>query len=256
MPTIGGASRIDPERLLTMGIDVGVVWNIRGTPDQFAEQLTAMGIPVLMVDASPFHQYPASFRFLGQLVHREERAEQLARALEDAGAHLASTVGVIPDSERVRVYYADAPDGLKSQCATAFRGEVVPLAGGLNVLPCEVPDSMTASVSVNLENMLALDPDVVVARAPEIARFIAQDPGWRHLRAVREGRLHAFPDLPFNWAERPHSQFKMLAIQWLANRLYPTRYPFDFAGEVKRFYQLFFEMNLSDDDIAHLRPQA
>ncbi len=253
LPTVGGMSRIAPEKLLGLGIDVAIAWNIRGQPDQFVEQMTAMGTPTLMVDASPFRQYPAAFRFLGQLVHREERAERLARALEDTMARLDATVGALPPSRRLRVYYADSPDGLKSQCATAFRGEIVRLAGGLNVLPCHGPDSMGASVGINLETLFTLDPDAIVARTRETARFIREDPGWSHLRAVRDGRVYAFPSLPFNWAERPHSQFKMLALQWLASRLYPDDFPFDFASAVRDFYRLFYGMELTDDDIARLR---
>lgn len=253
LPTIGGAGRTTPEKLLALDIDVIIAWNIRGQPDQFAEQMTAMGKPTLMVDASPFRQYPAAFRFLGHLVHREARAERLARALEDTMARLDASVGAISPAQRVRVYYADSPDGLKSQCATAFRGEIVVLAGGFNVIACSAPDSMGASVSVNLENLLILDPDAIVARTKDIARFIRQDPGWSHLRAVRDGRVYAFPSLPFNWAERPHSQFKMLALQWLANRLYPDRFPFDFAPAVRDFYRLFYGMELTDDNVARLR---
>jgi len=253
LPTIGGASRTTPERLLGLGIDVAIAWNIRGPPDQFAAQVTAMGIPTLMVDASPFRRYPEAFRFLGRLVHREARAERLARALEDTMARLDATVGAIPPQQRLRVYYADAADGLKSQCAGAFRGEVVELAGGFNVMQCNTPDVMSAAVAVGLETLLRLDPDVIVARTPEIARFIDQDPGWRHLRAVRERRLYAFPSLPFNWAERPHSQFKMLALQWLANVLYPDFFRFDFDRGVQDFYRLFYDMELTDDQLVRLR---
>jgi iron complex transport system substrate-binding protein len=253
LPTVGGSARVNPEALLAQGIDVAIVWNIRGQPDLFAEQLTGMGLPTVMVDASPFRQYPASFRFLGRLLHREERAERLARALEETSARLDAALGAIPPAERVRVYYADSPDGLKSQCAGAFRGETVELAGGLNVMACDIPDGMTASVTVNLERLLLLDPEVILARTRATARFIRQDPGWKRLRAVREGRVYAPPELPFSWLERPHSQFKMLAVQWLANRLYPDRYPFDFAQATRDFYKLFYDMELTDDDIAKLR---
>ena len=253
LPTVRGATRADPETLLALGVDLVVVWNMRGPPDAFAARMTAMGLPTVMVDAAPFRSYPAAFRFLGQLLHREAQAETLAAALEDAMARLQATVQTIPPAEQRRVYYADSTDGLKSQCATAFRGEVVRLAGGFNVLQCDTPDSMAAGVSVSLERLLVLDPDVIVARTPAIARFVRADPGWRHLRAVRGDRVFAFPEQPFNWAERPHSQFKLLAVQWLAHRLYPDRFPFDFDLATRAFYRTFFGMELSNDDLARLR---
>ncbi len=253
LPIVRGATRTDPETLLTLGVDLVVVWNMRGPPDAVADRMTAMGLPTVMVDAAPFASYPAAFRFLGRLLHREARAETLAVALEAAMARLQASVQAIPPAEQRRVYYADSADGLKSQCASAFRGEVVRLAGGFNVMQCDTPDSMAANVSVSLERLLLLDPDVIVARTPAIARFLCADPGWRHLRAVRTGQVLAFPVLPFNWAERPHSQFKLLAVQWLAHRLYPDRFPFDFDQATRAFYRVFFGMELSDDDLARLR---
>lgn len=253
LPVVGGSSRINPEALLSMHIDVAVVWNIRGQPDLYADQLAAMGIPTVMVDASPFSHYPAAFRFLGVLLHREQRAEQLARALEEGQAHLDSRLRTIPDSQRVRVYYADSPDGLQSQCTGAFRGETVELAGGINVMKCTGPDGMTAHVTTSLERLLKIDPDVILARTHAIADTLRQTPGWQALRAVREGRLYAPPELPVSWIERPHSQFKLLAMEWLANELYPDEVPFDFAGETRNFFRLFYNMDLSNDDLARLR---
>jgi iron complex transport system substrate-binding protein len=141
---------------------------------------------------------------------------------------------------------------LKSQCAGAFRGEIVELAGGRNVLRCDLPDSMTASISINLEQLLVLDPDVILARTGALARFIRADAGWSALRAVRQGKVFSPPELPFNWVERPHSQFKALAAQWLAAKLYPDRFRFDFDREVRDFYKLFYGMELTDDDLAKL----
>ena len=253
LPVVGGSTRVNPEALLSMQVDVAVVWKIRGQPDLYAEQLRAMGIPTVMVDASPFSHYPEAFRFLGRLLHREERAERLAQALEEGKARLDTQLATIPPERQIRVYYADSLDGLKSQCTGAFRGETVELAGGINVMPCSGPDGMTASVSTNLETLLKIDPDVVFARTHAIAAALSQTPGWQALRAVRQGRLYAPPELPVNWVERPHSQFKLLAMQWLANKLYPDQVPFDQARDVRDFFRLFYNMELSDDDLARLR---
>ena len=96
------------------------------------------------------------------------------------------------------------------------------------MLQCQLPDSMTASVSVNLEELLVLDPDVILARTGALARFIRADPGWSALRAVRQGRVFSPPELPFNWVERPHSQFKALAAQWLAKQILSRSLPLRF----------------------------
>ena len=125
------------------------------------------------------------------------------------------------------------------------------MAGGHDVLPCTVPDSMTANVGINLEKLLALNPDAIVTRTPATAHMIRASAGWNALKAVRTKRVYAYPSLPFNWAERPHSQFKLLAIEWLANRLYPDFYPFGTA-KVQDFFQRFYGKTLSDAEARHL----
>ena len=128
---IGGFGRVNLERLLVaLKPDVVIIWNMRGQPDQIAAQMADLGLPAVMVDAAPFSHYPASFRFLGRLLHREARAEQLAQALEGATRRLEDELGADSAAERAEVYYADFADGLKSQCAGSFRGEIVELSGG------------------------------------------------------------------------------------------------------------------------------
>ena len=253
LPVIGGAMRINLERLVALAPDVVIIWNMRGQPDETARQMQALGLPAVMVDAAPFSHYPAAFRFLGRLLHREARAEELAQALETGALRLQDEVADIPESERKRVYYADSVDGLKSQCAGFFRGEIVELSGASNALRCDRPDGMTASVGVNLEKLLVLDPDAVLARTGATARLLRSDAGWRALRAVRGAQVFAAPELPFNWVERPHSQFKLLAAQMFAHDLYPDRVRFDFAAETRAFYKTFYRMDLIDADVARLR---
>ncbi len=253
LPAIGGATRINLERLVADAPDIVVIWNMRGQPDRIVDQMTALGLPAVMVDASPFSRYAETFRFLGRLLHREARAEELAQALETGARRLQDELAAVPEAERRRVFYADSVDGLKSQCAGFFRGEIVELSGARNALRCGLPDGMTASVGVNLEELIVLDPDAVLARTPGTARHILADPGWSALRAVREKAVYSAPDLPFNWVERPHSQFKLIAAEDFAHQLYPDRAPFDFVAETRAFYKTFYQMDLTDDDIARLR---
>lgn len=253
LPSIGGFSRVNLERLVAMKPDIVLIWNMRGQPDQIAEQAAELGLPAVMVDAAPFSHYPATFRFLGRLLHREARAEQLALALEQAAQRLREELAPLAPDGRATVFYADSSDGLKSQCAGFFRGEIVELSGGRNILECDLRDGMTASIAVSLEKLLVLDPDALLSRTAARARFIRADPGWRALRAVREGKVFAAPELPFSWVERPHSPFKMLAARYFAHALYPKRVDFDFDTETRAFYRTFYRMELSDDDLARLR---
>ena len=47
-----------------------------------------------------------------------------------------SRVSSIPDSEKVRVYYAEGPKGLQTDPTGSSHSELIELAGGINVADC------------------------------------------------------------------------------------------------------------------------
>ena len=55
-----------------------------------------------------------------------------------------------------------------------------------------------------------------------------------------------------NWVDRPPSFMRALGIQWLANALYPKQFPLDLEAETRRFYRLFFGVDLSDAQLVAL----
>ena len=39
---------------------------------------------------------------------------------------------------------------------------------------------------------------------------------------------------------------RLLGLQWLTHLLYPELLPMDMAGEIRRFYKLFLDLDLDD----------
>jgi len=240
------------EAVAALSPDLALGWATPAFIRDRVPQFDRIGLPAVLVDVDRLESYPATLRFLGRLFGREARGEALAAHIEDLMARLAPVVAAIPPERRARVYYAESPDGLTTQCDSSDRSDVIRRAGALNAMHCVNPPTSADNYPTSLEALVAIDPDVIVTRFADSAARIAADPRWQGLRAVREGRVYAVPALPFNWVDRPPSFMRALGAHWLASRLYPDLYPFDLAEETRRFYRLFFAVDLTDADLAHL----
>jgi iron complex transport system substrate-binding protein len=128
------------------------------------------GIPTLLLDGS-LAEIPRTFRVLGSILRREDRAETLARFVE---ALLASPK---QRDASLRVVCARGADGL--------------------------------------DDIRALDPDVLVFSDPAMRATLARSDAWQSLRAVREGRAFVAPNMPFGWVDEPPSINRLLGFAWL-----------------------------------------
>jgi iron complex transport system substrate-binding protein len=70
------------------------------------------------------------------------------------------------------------------------------------------------------------------------------------------GRVYQIPRGPFDWFDRPPSISRILGVRWLGNLLYPDLYQYDIKAEVKRFYKLFYQIDLSDAQLQELMGRA
>lgn len=253
LPNLGGGPRVDPARLEAAGVDLIVGGVPAGTT-----------IPAVSLQVDRADQAPASLRYLGHLLGRDQRGEILAAAVEQALTRLHDAVGQVPAATRTRVYYAESADGLTSQCDGADRAEVIALAGAVNVVGCgkaggppsvgkaggspsvgkaDGPPSVgkaDGGTTLDLDRLVALDPDVIVTRFAPTVRMMAEDPAWRRLRAVTTGRVYAAPTLPFNWFDRPPSFLRVLGARWLAAVIRPPADTDAVKAEIRDFLTLFF----------------
>jgi iron complex transport system substrate-binding protein len=162
------------------------------------------GIPTVLLDGS-LAEVPRVFRLLGSILHREERAETLARFTE---ALLAMTKK--PDAA-MRVICARGTDGLTLAAPGTDLGETFTRAGWQLVAPSGQGPSRQASI----DDIRALDPDVIVFTDPSMRTTLAQSEGWRSLRAVRDGHAVVAPSMPFGWLDEPPSINRLLGLAWL-----------------------------------------
>jgi iron complex transport system substrate-binding protein len=226
---------------------------------------TVMNIPVVVLDYS-LRSLKESYGFLGDILNERERAEVL-------GIYCAETVGMaetaaaaIPESERLSVYYAQGSKGLQTAPKGSSHSEVIDLVGGGNVVSLDA--GADGRLSVNMEQLLLWDPDVIITsysmnhegmkvNGPSAADLI-RDAGdaWRLIKAVREEAVFAVPCLPYNWLDMPPSANRIIGIKWLGNLLYPQYFQYDIREEAREFYRIFYNKNLTEDQMNMLLDQA
>ncbi|TCT21422.1 ABC transporter substrate-binding protein [Thiobaca trueperi] len=246
----------NPELLARAAPQISIAWDIPFIDARRVEEtFRTLGTPGLFVHLARLADYPAALELVGQAIGEEVRATRLASAIRDAMTRVEQAVGAIPDGERKRVYFAEGPDGLLTECADSFHAEVIGLAGGENVMDCKT-QAMCGREKMTLDQIKTLDPDVILADDARFLTHIKTDPAWNALRAVREGQVHLGPTKPFNWLGRPPSFMRALAIQWFANRLYPERFPWDADLEIKSFYELFLGVKPEAVDVRDILGQG
>jgi iron complex transport system substrate-binding protein len=162
------------------------------------------GIPTVLLDGS-LAEVPRTFRMLGDILHRRERAETLARFAE---ALLALPV---TQAAHPRVLCARGPDGLSAVAPGTDLAEIFNRLGWQLVAPA----GQGLSRQVSLDDIRALDPDIVMFTDPVMSSVIAHSDAWRSLHAVRDGHAFVVPSMPFGWLDEPPSINRLLGLAWL-----------------------------------------
>ncbi len=255
MGSIGDGAQIDREMLMQQ--DVQLVFSISGVElsglnisDANALQ-DATGIPVVLVDGS-FDRIAQAYRFVGDIMGCEERAEELAVYLEGIYEEVAAAVADIPDEERVRFYYAEGPLGLSTEPTTSQHAKAFLVAGGIDV--AEVGEGLPGlgMSQVSLEQVVEWDPEVIISWDEDnrggAVNLILSSSDWAGIGAVKSGHVFGMPNLPFAWCDRPPGVNRWIGIQWLANLFYPDRYPIDMLARTIEFYSLVYRIELTEDE--------
>ncbi len=111
-------------------------------------------------------------------------------------------------------------------------------------------------VSVSIEQVIVADPDTIVTWDPRFYERVWRDPLWGGIRAVRERRVYLSPTTPFGWIDRPPSINRLMGLRWLSALFLPGEIEIDLAEETRRFYALFYHVELDDEALAALLGRA
>lgn len=184
LPAVGGFTDPSLEAILALRPDL--VTGARGPAGpSIIEPLEERGIATFFPPTESMAQIEAMILGLSEKVERAEAGQALVESLR---ARRAAMAEAFQDAPRPRVLLVFGMAPIVVAGPGSFADEMLKIAGAENA----VAEGIAYPV-LGLERVLALDPDMVINAAVEEARAmgleqLANEPGWRELRAVKTGQ--------------------------------------------------------------------
>lgn len=240
----GGGSSLNRETLLSLHPDVVFSWKNDASSTLAEYLLNSSGIITINVELESVEDLPRAYHFFGDVLHKKERTDRLEAYAKNT---LKNTKAIVNAhlNQRYVVYYAEGRDGLSTECDQSFHYEAIKFAGGINPHMCLAKSGMGME-KMSLEQVILYNPDVIIAQEKEFVTTLKSDPRWQSIKAVKEGRVYLVPKIPFNWIDRPPSFMRLLGVQWLTHVLYGMPSTEQFKEEMRFFYKLFLNIDLTD----------
>lgn len=242
-PVIGGfmGQGNTPNFEILAGIkpDVIIMWARMRGYEKVLNKFQKLGIPVLLVENESIYSIITQFELFAKLTGDTTRADELIAYTKKSLSLIESLKKELSKQKEVRYYFAQGLDGLSSECEGSFHLEPFKYAGANNALDCRM-SSNYGMEKISMESIILSNPDVIVAMEKTFTDTLMQNPQWRNLRAVKEGKVFTVPATPFNYISRPPSFMRLLGIRWLIDSFYPSLLEKPFEEEKKEFEALFF----------------
>ncbi|BDZ67497.1 ABC transporter substrate-binding protein [Methanobacterium ferruginis] len=210
-------------------------------------------IPVVGVnDTSTVTTINPSIEFIGKLLGNEDKANKLVAFNERVQKEVTDVVSTIPDSEKVKVYYAEGSAGLQTDPPGAVHGQLIDFCGGKNVADVQIQGG-SGKTDVSMEQVLTWDPEVIITTDSTFYANVYNNSTWSAVTAVKNKRVYLSPQSPFKWFDRPTGANMIIGIPWVAKILYPDKFQdLDLTSDVKEFYSEFYHYDLSDDEVKNI----
>jgi iron complex transport system substrate-binding protein len=216
----------------------------------------SLGIPVVAVD-NELNNSAEAFRFMGELLGVEDHAEELAQYAEQIFTDI-NALSDIPEEKKVSVYFGNGEDSLETAPRGSQHAQILDAINAVNVADLELGDG--SRVQISAEQLLAWDPDVIVVNGEpkadksgsSAAEDILSNPDYASLKAVQDQKVYGTPNAPFSWVDRPAGPNRLIGMRWFSALIYPEYIKCDINEEIHKFFDLFYHVDLSDEQLENV----
>lgn len=245
------ADKINIEELMKSDPDVIFIREDTAKDEREIEQLDKSGIPYLVISDTTMEQQMASIGIIGEALGKVNEAEDYLAYYGGSIDRVKAIVDKIPEHEKVKVFHS-----INEATRTDFKGTLpaqwTAAAGAVNVSVHGDLRLTDNKYYASLEQIYLWEPDVILVHEASALEYIRTNEQWAALEAVKAGRVFKMPNGISRWGH-PGSLETPLAILWTAKTLYPDKFSdLDMAFETKNFYSQFFDIQLSDEDVANI----
>lgn len=201
-------------------------------------------IPSVHVEAT-LSTMADAFRKLGDILGREEKAEELALFCEKVYSRTTNIVQTVGESKK-KVLCITGTEGLNVLAKGSYHAELIDMLSD-NIAVVENPSSKGSGNEVSMEQILLWDPDLIVFSPDSIYKDVATSDTWDGMNAIRNGNYVEIPGVPHNWLGTPPACQQYLGLIWLPYVLYPDLCDYDIKSEITEYYRLFYGCTLTDE---------
>jgi len=238
LPNVGTAKNFNMESCVALEPDL-VILPI--SLQDSAEQLSRMGIPVILVNPESYDSELEMVTLIGEAAGAAERAQSYqsyALSARDAAGTLTADL-----KNKPVVYMCGVGSYLTTAPKDMYQAGLIQTAGGVNAA-AELGGSGWTNISY--EELLVMNPDVMII--PSEAGYgkadILGDPQLADLQAVKSGRVYKMPDNFEAWDSPVPSC--MLGVQWLLSVLHEDICPMETVQkEAAAFYKEFYGIDIN-----------
>ena len=185
------------ELILSLKPDLVIAWQ-SGNGEKIISRIRELNIPVFVVETASLEDIPNLYRRLGQLsgyaAQANTQAERFSQRLNQLRKSFSS-------KQAIRVFYQIWNEPLMTLNGDHMVTDMIELCGGVNVFA----DAAALVPYVNIESILAADPQVIIAGGGEQERQmqIAKWQQWPSISAVSDKHIYTIPaDLMQRHSER------------------------------------------------------
>jgi iron complex transport system substrate-binding protein len=244
------AGDVNMETLVGVRPDV-ILMAYDGSLPKWFDAVDAYHIAVVLMPNTSLEGLKATALLTGEVLGPSEldKAREYVRYFDDNIRRVTQVTGNLPPSARPKVLHTSSAGILTIDGRQTVIDDWINVAGGTNA----------ATVSgngrpVSMEQVAAWNPDIIIvgtAPNPQNRQAILDDPRWREIQAVKDGKVVANPSGAYLWDR--HSAEAALQVLWAAKLLHPAEFAgLDVSKETKLFYARFFHHELTDAEVASI----
>ncbi|MBA4369337.1 MAG: iron ABC transporter substrate-binding protein [Desulfobacterium sp.] len=250
VPKFQGAVNI--EELTGAKPDIVFIQAETGQDSAMADKMNACGLTWITVDFHNMAQQLEVIEMIGKVIGATEKADEYnryyIRCIEQVQNRIETE---IPARSRLRVYHSTVEPN-RTSLKNSLSSDWINASGLINVTSQESDGLFNGNDQAGMEQILLWNPDIILANEPGVADVIRKNPQWSPVTAVKNDRVYQLPIGISRWGH-PGSLETPLAIFWTAKTVYPEKFRhIDMQEEVRNFYKLFFNYELSDNMIAQI----
>ena len=221
-----------------------------GFDDNAMRQLKAAKISVVKIDKfATAEQIKQSLLLIADIFGAEsvKKAREFNAYFDENINFVKSRTEKIKNKKRILVLNFHSGN-YSTISAFDIGAEYIAMAGGVNLSSELNAKDFKLSQTMNEEQVLIFDPDIIVTSANEGAEVIAKNPAFAKFKAVKNKQIFVVPSGVYLWSVR--SAEGALYPLWLAKMFYPKLFKdLNLEAKVREFYERFYNYKLSESEL-------